>query len=60
MMTSRKLLNWPPPTDLDENGYIEFLDLEMFCDNWLEAGAGDFNNDGVVDLPDFAEFGLAW
>jgi hypothetical protein len=30
------------------------------CENWLESGAGDIDNNGKVDLTDFAELGLAW
>jgi hypothetical protein len=30
------------------------------CENWLDTGAGDVNNDGIVDFLDFAELSLAW
>ncbi|MBN2020090.1 MAG: hypothetical protein JW749_07690, partial [Sedimentisphaerales bacterium] len=58
--TSGVLLNWPPPTDLDINGYIEINDLAMMCENWLKDAPGDFDNSGLVDLFDLAELGLAW
>jgi hypothetical protein len=59
-VTAAELLNWPPPSDIDQNGYIELSDLEIMCENWLESGAGDIDNSGKVDLTDFAELGLAW
>jgi hypothetical protein len=55
-----ELIGWPPVTDLDDNGYIELNDLALMADNWLRAGAGDFDEDGVVDFADYAEFVLAW
>jgi lysophospholipase L1-like esterase len=54
------LLNWPPPTDIDQNGYIEIYDLEIMCEHWLDSGAGDFDNSGHVDFFDLAQLGLAW
>jgi hypothetical protein len=54
------LFGWPPATDLDGNGYIEFDDLEIMCGNWLGSGVGDIDNSGSVDFLDFAEFALAW
>jgi len=46
--------------DLDRNGYIDTIDLAIFCEHWLNAGEGDFDNNGIVDFYDFAVFGLAW
>jgi hypothetical protein len=54
------LLDWPPRTDLDNDGYIDLYDLEMMALNWLNAGTGDFDDNGSVDFIDFAEMGLAW
>jgi hypothetical protein len=54
------LLDWPPATDIDDNGYIEIYDLVIMCENWLDSGIGDIDNSGYVDFLDFAEFGLAW
>ena len=54
------LLGWPPVTDIDSNGFIEIDDLEIMCENWLDSGEGDIDNNGDVDFRDFAEFGLAW
>jgi lysophospholipase L1-like esterase len=54
------LLDWPPATDIDSNGFIEMDDFVEMCENWLESGAGDVDTDGDIDFYDFAEFGLAW
>jgi hypothetical protein len=54
------LLDWPPRTDLDIDGYIDLYDLEMMAANWLRAGYGDFDNNSSVDFIDFAELALAW
>ena len=54
------LLDWPPRTDLDIDGYVDLYDLEMMAANWLEAGYGDFDNNSSVDFIDFAELALAW
>jgi len=51
------LLNWPPATDLDNNGFIEIYDLAMLCDEWLENGPADFDHSGSVDFLDLVEFG---
>jgi hypothetical protein len=36
------------------------VDLVIFCENWLNAGEGDFDNNGIVDFHDFGVFGLGW
>jgi len=59
-IVNANLLNWPPPTDLDQNGYIELYDLEIMCEHWLDSGAGDVDNSGHVDFFDLAQLGLAW
>jgi hypothetical protein len=58
--TNATLIDWPPITDIDINGYIELDDLLMMCENWLGTGEGDFDDNEIVDFEDFAEFGLAW
>ena len=62
-ITDAGLLDWPPETDLDHNGYIELPDLADLCEYWLQTGTGmpaDFYPDGTVDLQDFSILGLAW
>ena len=59
------LLGWPPATDIDGNGYIEWCDLEIMCENWLMTGQnvpGDLykDEDNTVNFLDFAEFSPAW
>jgi hypothetical protein len=59
------LLGWPPVTDIDGNGFIEWCDLEIMCENWLLVGPnvpGDIykDEDNTVNFLDFAEFGQAW
>ncbi len=59
-MAQAGLLDWPPATDIDDNGFIEVYDFEIMCENWLGSGAGDIDADGDIDFYDFTEFGLAW
>ncbi|MCX5632521.1 MAG: PASTA domain-containing protein [Phycisphaerae bacterium] len=64
-VTSGLLIGWPPVTDIDGNGYIEWLDLEIMCENWLQTGSnvpGDIHKDedNIVNFLDFADFTLAW
>ncbi len=59
-MQTAELFDWPPVSDVDGNGYIEFDDLMDICENWLDAGPGDIDNSGLVDLYDLAKFGPAW
>jgi hypothetical protein len=54
------LLNWPPVTDLDHDGYIDAYDLAIMADSWLNAGPGDFDNNNRVDFVDYAQLALAW
>ncbi len=60
------LLNWPPPTDLDENGFIGIGDIEVMSQYWLADPntnpdiRGNLNDDDIVNFLDFAEFRLAW
>ncbi|HDM76124.1 MAG TPA: hypothetical protein ENG51_06585 [Deltaproteobacteria bacterium] len=44
--------------DLDGDEVICWGDLAVIHQNWLGEGSGDFNNDGIVNLLDFAEFAL--
>jgi hypothetical protein len=47
--------------DLDCDGLISMGDVFVIADNWLTAAIEcDFNVDEIVNVPDFAEFGLVW
>jgi len=46
--------------DLDCDGSIGWGDVAIMCGNWLGAGWGDVNDDGIVDLADYAEFANVW
>ena len=49
--------------DLDDDGFIGWGDVAVMYENWLGIDPnieGDFNNDGIVDFLDFAEFSLSW
>jgi lysophospholipase L1-like esterase len=59
------LLDWPPITDIDGNGFIEWDDLRIMCENWLDTGPdipADIykDEDNTVNFLDFAEFCPAW
>jgi hypothetical protein len=50
----------PPVGDLNLDGRVDFLDLEILSGNWMQKGSavpGDLNNDGKVDMNDFSIFG---
>jgi hypothetical protein len=58
-------VGWPPATDLDASGFIDFGDILVMSENWLETGEdipGDVYKDenNIVNFFDFAELGLAW
>ena len=64
-VTAATLLGWPPATDLDGSGFIDWGDVEVISENWLLVGPyvpGDIykDEDDTVNFLDFAEFGLAW
>ena len=57
------LLDWPPKTDINGDGYIDWLDIDVLCEQWLETGEdldADINGDNTVDFKDFAEFAEVW
>jgi len=54
------VLGWEPRNDVDGDGFINWLDIQLIITNWLGTGQGDINSDGIVNLKDIAEVGLAW
>ena len=57
------LLDWPPATDINDDGFINWLDVEVLSGQWLDTGEGldaDINGDSKADFKDFAEFANAW
>jgi hypothetical protein len=58
-----ELIGWPPVTDLYNDGFIDWLDVKVMCDHWLDTGSdipGDIYKDDIVNLLDFAELALSW
>jgi hypothetical protein len=61
-VTTGKLFGWPPPSDLNKDGLIDWLDIEIMSGNWLETGPdtkGDLNCDSKVNFVDFASLAAA-
>jgi hypothetical protein len=57
------LVNWPPATDINQDGFVDMEDAEVMSDYWLDEGPGldaDVNGDQLVNLVDFAEVARAW
>jgi hypothetical protein len=55
----------PPEPDSDDDGDVDWWDLEAVVDDWLWSGhpggsPGDISCDGVVKLDDFAGLGALW
>jgi parallel beta-helix repeat protein len=51
------------PFDLDNNGLIDYYELDALFNEWLRTGPGlqtDFNSDGIVNFDDFAELADQW
>ncbi|HOM77258.1 MAG TPA: hypothetical protein PLE88_12155 [Anaerohalosphaeraceae bacterium] len=49
--------------DLDNDDFVNFVDYAIFAGNWLETGselAGDFDEDGTVDVNDLIHFCDYW
>ncbi len=62
-VTTATLLGWPPATDIDDSGFIDWGDIREMSAYWLATVSGipaDVDNDGIVNFRDFAEVGLAW
>ncbi|MFH1369829.1 MAG: right-handed parallel beta-helix repeat-containing protein [Planctomycetota bacterium] len=49
------------PFDLDNDGSVDYYELNILADEWLLAGLQtDFNSDGIVDFADFAQLARQW
>jgi hypothetical protein len=62
-VTTATLNGWPPVTDLNDDGYIDWEDISLMADNWLDTNpdaVGDVYDDNIVNFRDFAEIGLDW
>jgi hypothetical protein len=46
--------------DFNNDGIIDFLDLKIFTQYWLQSSLADLNNDNVVDFADYAILAAAW
>jgi lysophospholipase L1-like esterase len=46
--------------DINGDGFVDWYDLKMMCEDWLSDGKGDINYNGNVDFFDFAVLGFAW
>ena len=51
--------------DIEEDGWINVVDLEQFCDEWLSSDStyfyrSDLDRDGRVDLADFTQLAAQW
>jgi len=49
--------------DLDDDNFVNLKDFAIFSGNWLANGsglAGDFNEDGTVDIDDLAQLTTYW
>jgi len=60
---SKSPANWRNIADLTNDWVVDFNDLKIFVDYWLETGRcipSDLNRDGFVDFNDFAIFGWHW
>jgi hypothetical protein len=49
--------------DLDNDGIVDYFDLEVVANEWLDSGSElqtDFYEDGFIDLADYAKFASQW
>ncbi|HSV26964.1 MAG TPA: hypothetical protein VLH60_03640, partial [Sedimentisphaerales bacterium] len=55
------LKGWPPPADIDQDGYVGWGDLWYIISYWLRYHpAADINKDGIVDFRDYALTVAGW
>ena len=57
--------NWCDGTDLNTDSKVDFSDLKLFVDYWLETTeynfrTRDFNNDAIVNFADYAVLASHW
>ena len=58
-----KLTNWPPKTDINQDGFVDIEDLCEMAGQWLNTGGGfsaDIDSDGYVDFVDLARLAEVW
>jgi hypothetical protein len=62
-ITAATLCGWPPITDIDKDGFVDWRDVAIISENWLQTGPdvpGDINSDDAVDFLDWADFAWVW
>ena len=47
-------------SDINTDGITDWLDLRLFCADWLAAGPGDIDEDGTIESDDFALLTEHW
>ena len=53
----------PPPGDLNLDGQVDYLDLQLLTKDWLKQQSGlnsDLDGNGRVDFGDFQILGANW
>ena len=51
------------PVDLNDNGIVDYFELAVLTDEWLQSGGElqtDFYEDGFIDFADYALFAEQW
>ena len=63
IMNTGILLDWPPVTDIDQSGFIDYNDLRAITDDWLTNdpnSPADITDDNDVNFEDFSKFSNVW
>lgn len=63
IINTGNIINWPPRTDIDRDGFITIYDLEILTEYWLSTDNeldADINSDGIVNLLDLTKLFNAW